>query len=485
MKLKVENFQKIKEANIDLNTITLIAGGNDSGKSTLSKILYSIIKANSTHVEDFLLNLENYINDVLIEEFSNFLFESKLPIKKLETIFDIKYNSENSDVFLSNYVHFMIKARNSNSKISSKKTNIDFSETLELSYLIFKEKFLDILKIDNLELLNTNFKNFNFAINKLSKSFEYHNFRPAIFNQNLDLFRTYMEVLLSYDFQTMIQPSLSKYFRSEFNRGNFIKKYESDNSRILLTEKNGFNIDISLNNRILLKNLNYKLPSLTDAIYIESPYLMLLESIDYSSLNLPFHITDLMKKLKSEPNVDETFRLDINQLFFSSLDEDISKKISDIINAKISYDPKSQKFEMVRNQSSYPMVNTASGIKALGIILRLVDNLTINDNTLLIFDEPEVNLHPDWQVKLAEIIVLISQYYRNIKIFINTHSPYIVQGIKYFSSKSLYNSNYVSYYLAEEVSNNDHNIIFKNVSDDPSPIFSKLSSPLENIVWGV
>lgn len=44
MKLKVHNFAKIKEANIKLNGITVIAGENNTGKSTIGKILFSMFK---------------------------------------------------------------------------------------------------------------------------------------------------------------------------------------------------------------------------------------------------------------------------------------------------------------------------------------------------------------------------------------------------------------------------------------------------------
>ena len=48
MKLKVRNFAKIKEADIILDGITVIAGRNNTGKSTVGKILYSMYNATSS-----------------------------------------------------------------------------------------------------------------------------------------------------------------------------------------------------------------------------------------------------------------------------------------------------------------------------------------------------------------------------------------------------------------------------------------------------
>ena len=42
MKLSIENFAKIKRADIELDGITIIAGENDSGKSTVGKVLATV-----------------------------------------------------------------------------------------------------------------------------------------------------------------------------------------------------------------------------------------------------------------------------------------------------------------------------------------------------------------------------------------------------------------------------------------------------------
>ena len=44
MKLKLENVGKISSANIDLNGITVIAGENNTGKSTIGKMLFCVFR---------------------------------------------------------------------------------------------------------------------------------------------------------------------------------------------------------------------------------------------------------------------------------------------------------------------------------------------------------------------------------------------------------------------------------------------------------
>ena len=42
MKLKCENIGKLSSAEVELKTITVIAGFNSTGKSTIGKLFYSI-----------------------------------------------------------------------------------------------------------------------------------------------------------------------------------------------------------------------------------------------------------------------------------------------------------------------------------------------------------------------------------------------------------------------------------------------------------
>ena len=45
MRLNITHINKIKKADIILNGLTVIAGNNDSGKSTVGKLLFSVIKS--------------------------------------------------------------------------------------------------------------------------------------------------------------------------------------------------------------------------------------------------------------------------------------------------------------------------------------------------------------------------------------------------------------------------------------------------------
>ena len=45
MRLNIKNFAKIKEADIIIDGITVIAGENNTGKSTVGKVLFSLFNS--------------------------------------------------------------------------------------------------------------------------------------------------------------------------------------------------------------------------------------------------------------------------------------------------------------------------------------------------------------------------------------------------------------------------------------------------------
>jgi ABC-type lipoprotein export system ATPase subunit len=71
----------------------------------------------------------------------------------------------------------------------------------------------------------------------------------------------------------------------------------------------------------------------------------------------------------------------------------------------------------------------SSGEKSiLSIIFSLLSNL--EHNSLICIDEPEINLHPEWQEKIIELLEKVSSNYYGCHFFIATHSPQIISGIK-------------------------------------------------------
>lgn len=62
---------------------------------------------------------------------------------------------------------------------------------------------------------------------------------------------------------------------------------------------------------------------------------------------------------------------------------------------------------------------------------------TIEDESVILIDEPEISLHPAWQEKFCQLIHKISQYHYRCNYVIATHSPMIVSSSKNIGAKTL------------------------------------------------
>lgn len=160
--------------------------------------------------------------------------------------------------------------------------------------------------------------------------------------------------------------------------------------------------------------------------------------------------------------------------------EKIAEKIQNILGGEFK---KYSKFEFNKYFKSKviktEMLNTASGIKSFGLLQLLNNNGYLNKKYLLILDEPEVHLHPEWQIKYAEIIVNLVK--NGIYIIANTHSPYMIQAIKHFS-KEYKIEDLTNFYLTEKEEDGIQSKIYDK-TNNLNPIFAKLTEPIKKIVW--
>ena len=175
-------------------------------------------------------------------------------------------------------------------------------------------------------------------------------------------------------------------------------------------------------------------------------------------------------KLMLQDEVDESIEL---------FDEKRSKniiyvedRIEEIIDGKIEFN-KGQFTYVSEGSDPCAMNNTASGIKQIGVIQLLLANRKLKEDSFLIIDEPEVNLHPDWQFKLARILILLAKEL-NITIYVNTHSPMFIEAIEVFTK--YYNfEDETFYYLTKS---DGQGFKFKYIDpDDLYELYDQLSEP--------
>ena len=109
---------------------------------------------------------------------------------------------------------------------------------------------------------------------------------------------------------------------------------------------------------------------------------------------------------------------------FADLANELEEKI---IGGKIEVSPDGEVFLSVKNKR-IKMQLAGSAVKSLSSLV-LYLRFQATENTSLIIDEPEINLHPDNQRVVARILAKMVN--RGIKVIVSTHSDYIIRELNH------------------------------------------------------
>lgn len=155
---------------------------------------------------------------------------------------------------------------------------------------------------------------------------------------------------------------------------------------------------------------------------------------------------------------------------------EFQNKINEMINGKFYFNNNGL-LEFIQNGQTFDLANTSTGLKSIGILQLLLENRKLKENTYLIMDEPEVHLHPEWQVKLAHILVLLVKEL-NVNLFINSHSPQFIEAMEVYTIKyGLRNE--INFYLSKKDENNEKYNIEKIEYDKLYELYNNLGDPYD------
>lgn len=430
IRVKTESFRAIAKADIIISGVTVVTGENGSGKSTLSKLLYFLYKTTATYDTLMAKELWRRLQDVYrfldiaqheLRPFSNEKIRRKELYKELS---DLRRNITVDEKQMGKWVLLIEKTgeayysqpfRIGDSKVKNPRIN-------RLRYIA-----KDILNKKTLEVED---KNTPIPFGKIGEFVE-SRFREAMVKVKSRPNSLFIKALENI-FEDGKLPKIFEVFEYE--------------EQIVSLGKNNLAIPYSIQN----------------AIYIDTPMAL---GDDYSDIQ---HWEDLNKLVKKR-----------GKLSFS----DLSKTISDIINGDVTVNEDTltlNDFLFKRKDGSeFNLLDCATGVKSFAILQLLLKNGSLTDKTLLIIDEPESNLHPQWIIEYARLIVLLNKEI-GMKFFIASHNPDMVSALKYISEKEKTNKN-LNFYLAVQQSKNKYLYKYKHLGTDIEPIFASFNIALERI----
>ncbi len=432
MELQLKNIGMIKNSTIKLDGLTVIAGENNIGKSTIGKLLFSLIKSVHRYDEDLEEGKEDKVFSLLEKNY-----------------FEIRRNLNLSNNKLREKFH---PARFRRDLIRYSKDAID-------ERVILLENIKNTLDIEIYEKIRNNL---------------------------LKIEKLYLE---ENDIEKAQKNAFQKALISEF-KGKISNANSKELSLIKIDEGQNKIVDISIDKNKITEFKIFDELYFSDATFIETPIvLQLSESIQMSRTyfemledrrsgiqraNVPLHIKDLNNKLKISLDEDSLFNVEdlLNRYDVKKL----LSIVSSVMSGKIKYNKEIRDYQYIDdNGKVFDSLNTATGIKSFGIIQMLIKSGIIDQRSLLIVDEPEVHLHPKWQLKYAELIVELIK--NDINVLVTSHSPYMIQAlVKYARDAKIVDKS--NFYLAQKEGLYSS---VKNVNENLHKIFELLAEPMNEV----
>ncbi|WP_242347357.1 AAA family ATPase [Mucispirillum schaedleri] len=422
MKFTLKNIGLIKNSEIKLDGLTVITGHNNSGKTTVGKALYACIEGANNTQERFNAYKHNFILDIFRD--IDYM---------LDDIINIDIDDSSTEQIESDFIENLYNLYN---KVRREKTS---NELLNEFYSLIKlipDELDNIVKNnytneDDLKEQQYIVKQIISKINLMSEKLD--NYSLEDFQKN------YISGTLNLEFSEQIQP---------------VKNKNSDlESNIIITDTDVNIINLSIkNNKVVNDNSECLYPPFKQILLIDNPFI--LDDLQPNSRSIIFRklfmqrefdsIDENYNYLVSTGNHNNKLKMVLSSEFY---DKDLFKKgleekhyvnIENLLNTTISgfivRKNRGRGFEFKSDEYSLNISNLATGTKLFAIMKMLISKGILDNETMLILDEPESHLHPEWQNIFAELLILLVKDV-NCRILLTTHSPNFLLAIEAFMYK--------------------------------------------------
>ena len=155
--------------------------------------------------------------------------------------------------------------------------------------------------------------------------------------------------------------------------------------------------------------------------------------------------------------------------------EQIREQIEQVISGSFEFSPDGNYY--VENGVKLRVSNLAAGSKLFSILKILLEKGELDASTLLILDEPESHLHPQWQNTFAEVIVLLVKNL-NMRVLLTTHSSNFMLALDAFMRKHGINQR-TNFYQTR--STGDGFVEYECVNDDMGRIYQDFLQYLSEV----
>lgn len=438
----LSDYHAIKKADITIDGITVLAGENGCGKSTLSRWLYYLVNGAQRFEE---LRIEEYVRNVAqrITEQSLAVRELRYNIKK-----EVKIDKETALA--------RPKLITSASLNNSEDSNI---KQIQEKYedFIYNTGALIIAYLDYSSTPDAKGKRILKSLNADSNVDNFDN--PKLVAQNyIDSCMQWLNHQTNELYDDLELRPLKEFFY------NTLVEYDEHDEKPKHLQLREDDVELIGEDRVS------SLFNLRRAIYIDTPMALTNESgrnlfwnelralitprpyrkLEMSEKKLLRRITNILHGEAKMVKDDSPFADAELQLHFVSDDGKVNVEIK----------------------------NVATGFKTFIYLQRLLENGYLGSDSLLLIDEPEAHLHPQWIVEYARLLVLLHKELGQ-KIMLATHNPDMVAAIRSIAEKEKVLDK-TNFYIAEP-SGQSNTYCYKALGTDISEIFTSFNIALDRI----
>lgn len=430
----LHDYHAVKNAVIKLDGITVLSGENGCGKSTLSKWLYYLVNGAN--------RFDVYIYNTFIREIQERI--SRMNIARRDIDLHLRNDNANRAFFQEG------------EKKLSVLYDYESHENIEDAKAIFVSvitRFINILS-DYLK------KNPSPKIKERMLSFlDIDTLDDAFLEESLSLYvdRQISEINKLYD-----------KCLADMDRRNKDLFFEHLRYTYHLVDNQPVNIQLEEDEvKLFKKSQAGNLYNLKRAIYVDTPMAVsedfVLNNIFWDNLQ-----SMMMEPLKEEPLSDAALKIEHR----------IRKLIKGHVKVTKDFFNEEELHYLREDGLDIKLVDVATGFKAFSYIQLLLDNGYLDDNTLLMIDEPEAHLHPQWIVEFAHILVLLNKEL-GVKILLASHNPDMVAAIQAISEKEG-REDMTHFYIAEP-SEKPYRYEYRDLGNNVEDIFKSFNIAYERI----
>ena len=468
MQIKLKNIGIIKDSMISLDGLTVITGKNNSGKTTVGKVIYSLF--------DAVANIQRKARS--------------------DKCYYVERQLEDLDSILEFFRYFRILMREEENNIFANYPAIQWwlsgeyrrelsLETMEISV----HKFIDeLMELDTAFLANYMYSSKRYVrISKLGSSID--NLKDTLEEQKEKAISLLQKVIVDIN----KDPELIDYARESINQtlkvefSNQIQPVKAPNckSEIELSDTDTvyFHCGIENNNVINDGTPIFMSSPCKNVYFIDDPFILddvgfrrfyrgsIAEGETFFNANrISSHNTKLKAILRSQKKLSV-----FEQNVLGDALKEMQRKIDTILPGTFEFSPEGNYY--VQGETKLKISNLATGSKMFSIIKMLLNIGEINSTTMLILDEPEAHLHPMWQNAFAEIMVLLVKEL-NVNILLTTHSPNFMLALDAYMRK-YHIAEKTNFYQTDSIENGF--VQYTCVNDDMGKIYQDFLQYLSEV----